>query len=107
MKFLKRKVKSVNQALLGSIICIMMSILLAFVFDSIEAKTFFNYLTYSSPYRRIFYVVLGMLLGQIYIFQSSDKVRLEKIIENGIFEVIVLMINVFWLIISGFILRQT
>lgn len=67
MKMLKRVVGSNNNIALVilsfSIVC---SCALAILFDAVEQNTRFDDLCYGSPYRRVFYVICGMLIAQIY-----------------------------------------
>lgn len=96
MRFLKRKVKSINQALLGIVICITISVLLAVVFDYIQSKTIFDDLTYGSPFRRVFYVIPGMLIAQIYSFKTvPNKLILNRKNGNSL-EYTLLFISILW-----------
>ena len=99
MKFLKKKIKTINQALLGIIFCIIMSFILAILFNIIEAKTTLDDLTYGSPYRRIFYVITGMLIAQIYNFKIRDHSQSFSIIENSTFEKYSFIISFIWFFI--------
>lgn len=61
------------------------------IFLEIDSRTFFNDLTYGSPYCRIFYVSTGMLLARIttYLRQSS---LFEKRLVFSITEIFVLLL---------------
>lgn len=60
MQWLKRHVKTVRTAIVGVVICIICSYLLAILFTNIDDKPwFFDDLCYGSPYRRVFYVFRG------------------------------------------------
>lgn len=59
----------------------MSSCILAALFGWLEKNTIFDELVYASPYRRIFYVIPGMLLAQIYIF-NKDMTTPKSSFEN-------------------------
>lgn len=56
----------------------------AFAFGKIEEATFFDMLVYASPYRRVFYVILGMLLCLLRVnfsVKPGSKNRLFNVLE--------------------------
>lgn len=98
MQSLKKHVKSARTALIGIILCVTSSYLLAIVFTSIAKKIlFFDNLCYGSPYRRIFYVILGMLLAQIYTFHQKNVSHTTTLLfTSGIFEYISIGFSMIW-----------
>lgn len=61
-----------------------MIVFTAFVFGKIEEATFFDMLVYASPYRRVFYVILGMLLCLLRVdfnVRLGSKNRLFSVLE--------------------------
>ncbi len=62
-----------------------------FLFKFIESRTFFNTLSYSSPYLRIFYLISGILLCDIMNIMSEKLISL-----NTLHEFIITAFNVFW-----------
>lgn len=66
------------------------------VFVLIESRTFFDDLSYGSPYIRIFAFIAGVLI--------ADLVRcfkLDKKVYINIFEILVIVINIFWILYSN------
>lgn len=73
IRFLRRKIKNCKLAFLGLGVSILCSLVFAIILGGIEEKTFFNDLCYGSPYRRIFYVICGMVIAQLYKFKEQCK----------------------------------
>lgn len=98
MQWLKRHVKTVRTAIVGVVICIICSYLLAILFTNIEDKTwFFDDLCYSSPYRRVFYVIPGMLLAQVYTFHQQDESYCMPVLfSSGAFEYLSIGFSMVW-----------
>ena len=65
LKFLKKHIKSIKSALTGILVSIVISFILLVIFKWIEERTIFDIISYVSPFRRVFYVIPGMLLAQI------------------------------------------
>lgn len=83
MKWLKLHIKNEKQAILGLWVSIGCSFILAIILTTIEAHTLFDDLCYGSPYRRVFYVIAGMLIAQLYSFRKnvclkSPMLKMEK-----------------------------
>ncbi len=104
LKVLKRHIKTVKTGLFGILLSIMCSFSLAALFSSIESITDFNDLCYGSPYRRVFYVLTGMLIAQIYNMLANDtkKQILPIFILSGAFENSAIILSIFW-----FLLRES
>lgn len=101
MRFLKQKVKNVKSAFVGIIICMCSSFILAVVFGIIEQNTFFDDLCYGTPYRRIFYVMMGMLLAQIYVFEKeSGMIAKRTWISSGKFEYTFILLSMIWFFVQ-------
>ena len=73
MNCFKRVLYTKWLAMLGLGISIMISYILAILFDYIEKNTIFDDLVYGSPYRRVFYVTSGMIIAIIYRFSDKEK----------------------------------
>lgn len=73
MKFLKRKICNLKLAFVALFIAILVSYTLVKLFDVIDANTIFDDLQYGSPYRRIFYVICGMIIAQIYNINKQNR----------------------------------
>ena len=97
MKFLKQKVQSVKTALIGIALSTLAAFILGIFFRYVESNTFFNDLRLGSPYRKVFYVIPGMLIAQIYVFlkHNSDKYRTDCL-SNGILEYIFVFLSLIW-----------
>jgi peptidoglycan/LPS O-acetylase OafA/YrhL len=103
MKFLKQKVQSVKTALIGIALSTLAAFVLGILFRTIEANTFFDDLSLGTPYRRVFYVIPGMLIAQIYTFLNNhpDKYR-TGFLSHGILEYIFVFLALIW----GFFRRR-
>ena len=64
--------------------------IIGFIFEQIDKNTFFNDLAYGSPYMRIFDVIIGVILCDIYIYRKLNT----KIIKLS--EVPVFICFIFW-----------
>ena len=97
MKFLKQKVQSVKTALIGIALSTLAAFILGILFRYIESSTFFDDLSLGTPYRRVFYVIPGMLIAQIYTFLSNhpDKYRTD-FLSHGILEYIFVFLSLCW-----------
>lgn len=80
------------------ILLTLLSSITAFLLHQIEKATFFNDLVYGSPYRRIFYVLFGMVLA-ILINKYKDTIKIRNI---NVYETAVTLISALW-----FLLRTT
>ena len=97
MQILKRKVKTVRNAIILLMASILFSYLLAILFSWIEEHSFFTDLCYGSPYRRIFYVIPGMLLAQIYdSYKKETSLKQPHFLESGIFEYFFIVMSIIW-----------
>lgn len=100
MKLLKKYVRTVKTALLGVTFSIGISVTLASVFTLIDDHTLFDDLCYGAPYRRIFYVIPGMLLAQIYTFHKQKvHCRVPSVIQSGVFEYLFIGFSMLWFFI--------
>lgn len=100
MKLLKRYVKTSKMAIKGIVLCIIISCILAFIFEWIDKYTFFDDLAYGSPYRRVFYVIPGMLLAQIYVFYKYYR----SLFNDGLFEYVSIGSAAIWFLFRNFII---
>ena len=98
MKFLKKHVRTVKIALLGIAFSIGISAILAIVFTFIDDHTQFDDLCYGSPYKRVFHVIPGILLAQIYnTFHKQDvHYRSSSAIQSGVFECLFIRFSMLW-----------
>lgn len=71
MKYLKRIVRNMRTAVIAIVIIIFSSYVSAILFERIDKRTIFDALCYVSPYRRIFYVICGMIIAQMYTFHQK------------------------------------
>ncbi len=107
MKGIKRYVKTIKSCIIFLIICIIISYLLSILFSWIENQTFFNDLCYGSPYRRVFYVIPGMLLAKIYdIYKNDNSLRFPAFISSGFLEYTFFFFSILWFFLS-FSLQET
>lgn len=73
-----------------------------YVFFRIESRTMFDNLTYGSPYVRIWYVIIGMLLGKLYfIIQESGKLLLLKKTFWNFLESSSLLLTLIWFLMRN------
>ena len=79
MKYLKRIVRNIRTAVIAIAITIFSSYVSAILFEWIDKRTIFDALCYVSPYRRIFYVICGMIIAQMYTFH-------QKFIKSAVLE---------------------
>lgn len=79
MKYLKRNVRNLRTAVIAIAITIFSSYVFAILFEWIDKRTIFDALCYVSPYRRIFYVICGMIIAQMYTF--SQKLIKSVVVE--------------------------
>ncbi len=94
MVFLSKFITNKKRAIYGILCTICFSVILAKLFKQIEDNSIFNDLCYGSPYRRVFYVIPGMILAQIFIgFNDTDN-TIRK--HNGAFEYLSLAISSCW-----------
>ena len=97
MQFLKRHICKTHEALIGALVCIIASMLLGIVFESITARiAFFDDLDYGSPYRRVFYVILGMLLAQLYTWGRQHDGHGNVIERSGALEYLFIACSMVW-----------
>lgn len=106
MQLLKKKVKTIRTAIIGVTISIGISLVLAIMFTWLDQHTLFDDLCYGSPYRRVFYVILGMLVAQIYTFINQDPQRyMVKCFTNGAFEYIFIGSSMIWFFLRNMIAK--
>lgn len=98
MQWLKRHVQTIRAGMISLALCIVLAFLLAILFSDIDEKVWlFDDLCYGSPYRRVFYVVSGMLLAQIYSIQRHEQFhRVSAFFSSGAFEYISTAISIIW-----------
>lgn len=68
-------------------------IIFYYIFEAIESRTFFDSLSYTSPYLRIFYLISGILL--------CDMVKLSKRNLNAFntfSETVIVLLNILWFV---------
>lgn len=57
-------------------------------------------MVYGSPYRRLFYVIPGMFLAQIFNFHKKDvNYRMSSFLSSGFFEYLVILFSMVWFFI--------
>lgn len=62
-----------------------------YIFEFIENKTFFDSLSYTSPYSRIFYLISGIL-----IYDITNIFCQKNFKPNTMNETLIILLNVFW-----------
>lgn len=72
MRACKRNIKNSKAAVIAIVASVLCSYILAIVFEWMDRTTRFDVLCYVSPYRRVFYVLCGMLVAQIYRFNQKN-----------------------------------
>ena len=82
------------------IILPILSSIIAFIFNQVEKVTFFNDLVYGSPYRRIVYVLFGMVLA-ILIDKYKSSIKIKNI---SFYEIAVMLISLLWFLFRTTIL---
>ena len=104
IRFLRKHVKSASIGLIWLTITALLSAISAIVFSAIEKRSVFNDFFYSSPYRRVLYVVSGMLIAQIYSYIKDRNIqsKIIRLINKGIGEYFFIAISVIWFISRGF-----
>ena len=66
MKYTKKFFNTVTKSVIGLVITFFFIILVYFIFVKIEERvSFFNSLSYTSPYYRIFFVFIGMIIANL------------------------------------------
>ena len=107
MKWLKLHVKNEKQAALGIGISIFGSFMLAILFSKIEEYTIFDDLCYGAPYRRVFYVISGMLVAQMYNFRKNGCLcKKRSWIENGRVENVCIVITMVYVLLRNSLLEN-
>ena len=96
MKWLKLHIKNEKQVIFGLGVSIGCSFILAIILTIIEAHTLFDDLCYGSPYRRVFYVIAGMLIAQLYSFRKNVCLYKKSYVENGKMENICILLTVLY-----------
>ena len=84
---IKRETKSLFLIL---IVLILSYPIIRYIFEQIDKNTFFNDLAYGSPYMRIFDIIIGVILCDIYIYRKHNA----KIIKLS--EIPVFICFIFW-----------
>lgn len=97
MRFLKRRVKTVGAALLGIAVCIVLACLLDALAMWIRERTIFDDFSHTSPYRRVFFVIPGMLLAQIYtrVLDTPEDAQ-PRILAGGALEYVFIISTMVW-----------
>ena len=97
LKLLKIHIKSAKVAIVGIFVSILISFILLVLFRWVEAKTFLDVLSYVSPIRRVFYVIPGMLMAQVFVFFKNNKQKKTlRLFKSGAFEYITICNSVIW-----------
>lgn len=74
MSIIRRHCDTMKRAAIGLGVNVLAAIIVSGVFAIIEARTRFDDLNYSSPWKRVFYVVFGMLIAMLYL-HTRDHVK--------------------------------
>lgn len=76
MRLIHRHFNTMKRIAVGLIANMVIVILISGLFSAIEMRMRFDDLNYSSPWKRVFYVVFGMLIAMLYLHtRDSIKVR--------------------------------
>ncbi len=97
LKYLKKRIKTVPHALLGISLSVLGSIIFAILFTLIENHSIQDSLCYTSPFRRVFYVITGMLVAQIYNKSCIENTfYMPSFITDGTYENVVIILSIIW-----------
>ena len=72
MRFIHRHFNTMKRITVGLIANMVIVILISGLFSAIEMGMRFNDLNYSSPWKRVFYVVFGMLIAMLYLHTCNS-----------------------------------
>ena len=105
IRYLIRYIKTVKAAIKGIFLCIICSVVFAIIFLYIEGRTSFDDLCYGSPFRRVFYVIMGMLLAKIFALYNGGNNK-NGVLDNhffrgGGFENLVMGGSVVWFFVRN------
>ena len=95
MSILTRKPCTKKKIIKRMIFLLMIYIMITVIFIKIDSNTFFDDLCYGSPYRRIFYVVFGMLIAMYTNLENNIK------IENKFVPYIMLFLSALWILLRN------
>lgn len=100
MKWIKRRIKKTKQSLICLMLSIFISFLLSVLFTWVENNTTFDDLCYGSPYIRVFYVISGMLIAQIYNAYNNDNTKKHPaFVTTGKLEHVVFGLSLLWFLL--------
>lgn len=98
MYFFKKYVRNPRAMSIGVIVCIVFYVITGVIFSYIDdISPFFDDLCYGSPFRRVFCVMAGMFLAQLYNFRKHNGTTNTSILINsGIFEYFFISLSILW-----------
>lgn len=76
MRFIQRHFHTGKRIVLGLIVNVMLIVVVSGLFMFVEAKSPFDDFNYSSPWKRVFYVTLGMFVAMLYL-HTRDALQLR------------------------------
>lgn len=91
--------KTLKQCFFMIALNLAMILILRLILRTIESRTFFNDLVYGSPYIRVFYVTVGMLLAKIFLLLKTKK----RIIVNSNTEIVICLLTLFYCLFKDII----
>lgn len=98
MYYFKKYVHSLGAMRIGVIVCIGFYVIIGVIFGYVDdISPFFDDLCYGSPFRRVFCVMAGMFLAQLYNFRKHNETPNASVfIDSGIFEYIFIILSIIW-----------
>lgn len=94
MPLLTKSLDTKKKIIKRLIIIISLYLIVTVVFMKIDNNTFFDDLCYGSPYRRIFYVLIGMIIAMYIKYEDCKKI----FIVNKSMTYIVLILAIIWVL---------
>lgn len=95
MLILTRKPCSKKKLIKKMIFVLITYVIVTVMFIKIENNTFFDDLCYGSPYRRIFYVVFGMLIAMYTNLENNTKIK------NKFVPYVMVLLSILWILIRN------
>ena len=104
--FIRTHIRSVQKSLAYIVISIAMSVFLSILFSQIDSSAlYFDDLCYGSPNRRVFYVITGMLIANIFHLIKMEPYNFQ-FFRRGLFEYISIGLSIVWYLIRQALLSH-
>ncbi|RGF20457.1 hypothetical protein DW128_07655 [Firmicutes bacterium AM10-47] len=95
MLILTRKPCSKKKLIKKMIFVLITYVIVTVMFIKIDNNTFFDDLCYGSPYRRIFYVVFGMLIAMYTNLENNTKIK------NKFVPYVMVLLSILWILLRN------